>query len=98
MESKPVISAIAEIELLCWNTPNENDLAIIQDFITDSMVIELEKPIKQKTVELRKLYKIKLPDAIIAATALVYNLILVSRNINDFKKIDGLQVVNPFDH
>jgi len=40
-------------------------------------------------------YKIKLPDAIIAATAIVYDLILVTRNISDFKNIDGLHVVDP---
>jgi predicted nucleic acid-binding protein len=51
-----------------------------------------------KTVEIRKIYKIKLPDAIIAAIALVYNLILVTRNTNDFKNIGGLQLENPFNH
>jgi predicted nucleic acid-binding protein len=37
----------------------------------------------------------RLPDAIIAATALVYDLVLISRNISDFKNIDGLQVIDP---
>jgi len=40
--------------------------------------------------------KIKLPDAVIAATALVHGLELISRNESDFKKIPGLAVVNPF--
>jgi predicted nucleic acid-binding protein len=60
-------------------------------------VIELEQPIKLKTAELRKTHKIKLPDAIIAASALIYNLTLITRNTNDFKKIEGLKVVNPFE-
>jgi predicted nucleic acid-binding protein len=37
-----------------------------------------------------------LPDAIIAATALVYDLTLISRNVIDFKGIQGLKVIDPF--
>jgi len=47
------------------------------------------------TIELRKEYKIKLPDALIAAPALHYRLGLITRNTFDFKKIDGLEVINP---
>ncbi|HAL83190.1 MAG TPA: hypothetical protein DCO83_13965 [Mucilaginibacter sp.] len=47
------------------------------------------------TIELRKKYKIKLPDALIAATALHYRLILITRNISDFNKIAGLKIINP---
>jgi predicted nucleic acid-binding protein len=42
--------------------------------------------------------KIKLPDAIIAATALTENYILVTRNIGDFKHIPGLELLNPWDY
>lgn len=90
----PVVSAITEIELLCWKTATENDLIVLQDFINDSLVIELEQPIKQKTAEIRKIYRIKLPDAIIAATAIVYNLNLLTRNVDDFRNIAGLNVIN----
>ncbi len=50
-----------------------------------------------KTADLRKRHKIKLPDTIIAVTALVYELILGSRNVSDFKNIEGLQLINPWD-
>ncbi len=50
----------------------------MQQFISDCMVIELEKNIKLKTAYVRKNYKLKLPDAVIAATALVYNLTLIT--------------------
>ena len=46
---------------------------------------------------IRLQYKIKLPDAIIAATALEYALKLVTRNVADFNSIEGLNVVNPFE-
>ncbi|MFA6401701.1 MAG: type II toxin-antitoxin system VapC family toxin [Salinivirgaceae bacterium] len=96
-EDQPVISAITEIELLCWKNASEKDLALLHNFINDSMVIELERSIKLKTADIRKMHPIKLPDAIIAATALVYNLTLITRNTKDFDKIEGLEVLNPFN-
>ena len=97
-EYQPSISAITEIELLCWKTASESDLAVLKDFIEDSVVFELEKDIKLKTVELRKTQKIKLPDAIIAATAIVQNLTLLTRNVADFQNIPDLAVVNPWNN
>lgn len=97
LESPPCISAITEIELLCWKTASEKDVEVLNNFISDALVIELENPIKRKTADIRKTYKIKLPDAIIAATALVYDLTLITRNTNDFKNIQGLNVINPYE-
>lgn len=94
----PCISAITEIELLCWKTATEKDLVVIHNFINDATVIELEQAIKLKTSDIRKAHRINLPDAIIAATAIVYNLTLITRNVNDFKNIDGIKLINPFDH
>ena len=94
-ESQPCISAITEIELLCWKTASKSDLDILNDFIADALVVELEQPIKIKTAEIRKTHKIKLPDAIIAATALVHDLTLLTRNTGDFKNIQGLKLFDP---
>jgi predicted nucleic acid-binding protein len=94
---EPAISVITEIELLSWKSPTESDEKVLQNFTNDALIIELEQPIKLKTVEIRKLNKIKLPDAIIAATALVHNLTLVTRNVADFKNILALKIINPFE-
>ena len=96
-ESQPCISAITEIELLCWKTSTKNDVVVLNSFINDATVIELEQPIKLQTADIRKHYNIKLPDSIIAATALVYKLSLVTRNTKDFVSIPGLLLVNPWD-
>lgn len=96
-EFQPCISAITEIELLCWKTANEIDLAVLNNFIADSIVFELDKDIKTKTVALRKNHKIKLPDAIIAATAIVNGLSLLTRNVADFQAISDLSFINPWD-
>ena len=93
----PVLSAITEIELLCWKHSTLEEEKKLAYFINDCLIIELEQSIKHKTAEIRKQYRIKLPDAIIAASAIVYNLILISRNVTDFRDIEALQVVNPWD-
>ncbi len=95
-ESPVAISAITEIELLCWKAATDDDLKVLNDFISDCFVFELEQTIKLKTAEIRKIYNIKLPDAIIAATAIVYELVLITRNEKDFLQIEGLNIVNPF--
>ena len=51
----------------------------------------------QRTISLCKQRKIKLPDAIVAATALSENMVLVTRNTWDFKNIDGLVLLNPWE-
>ena len=95
--SSPAISAVTEIELLCWKTDNEKDLEVLHRFVEEVIVFEIERSIRLKTADIRKTHRIKLPDAIIAATALIHNLSLITRNIKDFKRIDGLKVINPFD-
>ena len=52
--------------------------------------------IAERTISIRKSLRIKVPDAIIAATALEYSLQLVSRNEEDFAQIQDLKLVNPF--
>ena len=97
MTSKPYLSVITEIELLCWKTATPNDIQILKNFISDATVIELESSIKYETVNIRKAHRIKLPDAIIAATALVYDLTLITRNVSDFNDIAGLSLKNPWE-
>ena len=42
-QSFPTISVITEIELLCWKTVSEKDLELLQRFIGDCWVFELDK-------------------------------------------------------
>ena len=69
---------------------------VLQIFLESFERIFLTKEIEKQTILIRKSYKIKLPDAIIAATAMVYNLTLVTHNVDDFKKIQGLKTLHPF--
>jgi len=57
----------------------------------------LTEEVEKQTILIRKSKKIKLPDAIISATAIVHNLTLVTHNSDDFKNISKLKILNPFD-
>jgi hypothetical protein len=92
--NQPAISSITEIELLCWKTATENDMAVLNSFISDSIIFELEAEIKLKTIEIRKTYDLKLPDAIIAATAILTDLTLISNDRRGFGKISSLKLLN----
>ena len=89
------VSIISKIEVLGFND-NYEEIKKLNEFIELANIFYIDEIIADKTIELRKKYKIKLPDAIIAATAIVYNLILVSRNITDFNKIEGINIINPY--
>ena len=69
----------------------------MRNFINVALVIELDQDIKFKTADIRKAHRIKLPDAIIAATANVYQLTLLTRNVSDFDGISGLEIMNPWE-
>jgi predicted nucleic acid-binding protein len=88
------LAVITRIEVLGYDGSSE-EMNQASEFIQDSIVIGLEEAIILRTIALRKLIKIKLPDAVIAATALVHNLTLLSRNTHDFKNVPGLTVLNP---
>ena len=90
------VSVITRIELLSWADVPSHQLQILQNFITSAIIYDLDEVIILETINIRKQYTIKLPDAIIAATALANNLVLLTRNLSDFKKITGFDVLNPY--
>jgi predicted nucleic acid-binding protein len=90
------LSVISKIELLGFAFPDIDKRSDTQNFINDGTLIVLTDNIVEQTITLRQLYKIKMPDAIIAATAIVLDYTLLSRNDKDFIQISDLKYVNPF--
>ncbi|MDO8951361.1 MAG: type II toxin-antitoxin system VapC family toxin [Draconibacterium sp.] len=84
------ISVINRIELLGFKQLNGKESDALTSFVSKSNIFDLEEDIILETIQIRKTYNIKLPDAIIAATCLVNNCSLVTNNIKDFDKINGL--------
>ncbi|MFN0037786.1 MAG: type II toxin-antitoxin system VapC family toxin [Saprospiraceae bacterium] len=93
----PQLSVISKIGLLRWNAPTEAEAQKCQVFVGDSRIYQLSDEVAERTIWIRKLpHKPKLPDCIIAATAIVHDMVLLSRNESDFSKIPGLRLINPF--
>ena len=95
VDGQCTISFISEIELQVWESPKKEDILVFLDFIKASDIIIVNHDIIQKTIEIRKKFRLKLPDAVIAATAMVYGLTLISDNDKDFVKVAGMKYVNP---
>jgi predicted nucleic acid-binding protein len=92
-----IISIITKIEVLGFNG-DPLEMQKLTDFLSLSNTIYVDDLVANKAIELRKAYrKLKLGDAIIAATALANQFILISRNTKDFENITGLVCANPYD-
>jgi predicted nucleic acid-binding protein len=87
------VSIITEIELLSFKDLTEEDETSIKKLLPGSCIINISKTIKNKTVELRKKKNIKLPDAVICATAMVNHLTLVTDDDRLFN-IQGLSIIH----
>ena len=92
LDEESNISFITKIELLVWDTNNSSNIQILQKFIDNSVVFPIDNSLIENTIEIRKRTKIKLPDALIAATTLVYNFTLIADNDKDFNKVLALDI------
>jgi len=91
------LSIITKLELLGYRFENTVNEKSTEKFVTASRIYQISPEIETETINLRKTIKIKLPDAIIAATAIVNDFTLISANAKDFQSISRLKLLNPFD-
>src|SRR5689334_17107831 len=88
------ISIINKIEYLAFKDLNEHDRILFDRFASRVSTIDLtdtQNPISTRTIAYRKSYGVKLPDAIVAATATEARAVLVTAD-KEFKKIIDLSV------
>ena len=91
-----LISVAVKIEVLGFDDFSDKLLAM-EEFIETATLLPLDEPVTKQAIYLRRKYKkLKLGDAIIASTAIVHDLTLISRNIKDFENIQGLKLLNPY--
>ena len=90
-ENLPQISVITRIELFSSKMITVDEMMQLEAFITIAKVYDcITKAIIDNTIKIRQQHKTKLPDAIIAATALTYNLTLITRNTTDLYAASNL--------
>lgn len=95
IDEVPNLSVITQIELLCWKTDSLKEQRV-KDFIEDSVVLDITPNVIMHCVDIRRNNRVKTPDAIIAATAIAYDLTLISNNEKDFSQINGMKFINPY--
>lgn len=86
------ISLITEIEMLgvAGLTPAQKKQ--IRHVIEDCIVVGLDHSVKEETIRLKQLYKLKIPDAIVAATASILRIPLITADA-DFKRIKSVPII-----
>ncbi len=89
-------SVVTRMELLGWNGHTADSRRETEALLVQLMEIPLTPAIVALVIDIRSTITIKLPDAIIAASALAENLPLMTCNTGDFKRIAGLVVIDPF--
>ena len=85
-------SFISELELQSKKDLKIGETSLIKLLLEDCVVIDITKDIKKRVIELRKSTNLKLPDAIIAATAIEMALPLVTADVG-FSKIKQIQLI-----
>jgi predicted nucleic acid-binding protein len=86
------VSFVTEIELLGVFSINKMQKSNAQKMLNSCFIIEINLQIKKIAIDLKQKYKLKLPDAIIAATAIHLELPFISSDA-DFKPIKELDLI-----
>jgi len=92
----PNISVITKIEVLSWRSAIMQEEENMRLFVNSLNLIRLSDIIVEKCIEIRRNHKIKTPDAIIAATAIVNDFTILTSD-SDFDPIPNLKIINPFN-
>ena len=89
-------SAITRLELFGYPGLGDEEEQKITELLKQFSEISVHSRIIDKAIIIRKATRIKVADAIIAATAIEDDCFLLTRNIEDLKGISGLMVIDPF--
>jgi predicted nucleic acid-binding protein len=94
LEGKQIyISFVTELELYSFRELTTKDKVKIDAILAACSIIDINAGIKAKTIEIRIEHKVKLPDSIIAGTALYFKMPLISAD-KGFERIEELNLLN----
>ena len=93
-----MISTLTVMELLSGKSASEDIKRIkIEKLLSLFKTVDVTFSIAEKAGELRRKYSTNPIDSIIAATAISYNLKLVTCNISHYQIVEGLTIWKPYD-
>ena len=73
----------------------DQERVLFEEFFAAATVLPLSDAVLQQAIKLRQIRKMSLGDALVAATALVHGLMLLTRNVKDFEWVPGLRMTDP---
>ncbi len=91
----PFASEISKIEVLGYHKLSSDTKDFFEALFNTFTTLPVSDQVVEKAVELRQTRKLSLGDSVVAATALVHNIELLTNNVKDFSWISGLSVRNP---
>jgi hypothetical protein len=97
VQNRPSVSSMTYVEVMDYQQLRSQDRDYFEQVFQTATILPISDAVIKKAFALRARKKMRLSDAIIAATALVHGLTLATRNTKDFSGIAGLSVLNPFD-
>jgi toxin FitB len=96
-QHSPAVSVISRIEVLGYHRLQAAERQLLEQLFDLTEILPLSDSVVQRAIELRQQRKMTLGDSIVAATALIQQRVLVTRNTDDFAWIPGLQILNPLN-
>jgi predicted nucleic acid-binding protein len=95
LDTKNGVSHISKLEVLGFPRLTTIEKQYFENVFKILNIMPINEGVVDKAIELRQQFKMKSNDSIIAATALLNNMDVYTRNVDDFKNIMGLSVINP---
>ena len=95
MKQEFAASEISLVEVLGFHRITTEDSLELENLFNMAKVLPMSRDIVDKAIQLRRQRKMGLADSFIAATALDYDIQLVTRNTSDFDWIEDLKLLNP---
>ena len=89
------VSVVSYIEVFGYHKLEEDERQYLEQFFQKTEILPLSDTVMHRAVSLRQQRRMSLGDAIIAATAIVHDRILVIHNVQDFLWISELNVLDP---
>lgn len=91
-DTEAYVSFITELELLSYHRLTESERIAIENLLSQCIIIDINKEVKELTIKLRATHRLKLPDAMVVATAQYLNLPLLTAD-KDLEKVQTVNIV-----
>ncbi|MGB5942163.1 MAG: type II toxin-antitoxin system VapC family toxin [Leeuwenhoekiella sp.] len=97
LEQELYVSEISRLEVLGYHRIKPSDINYFENFFNLSNGYSISEEVISNAIHLRRQKSMSIGDSIIASTSLLYNLVLLTSNVKDFKHLDTLELLDLHD-